>query len=166
MLKFPSQLFSAFQNRSPSAQQKCLSARKPGSSSDVWIQFERNFYHRWIWQSVHALEIYHLFSRGLWGAHTALCTWKSMSSDRSSQPSALQLARPILGRCLWLDKSKSLIYTGGHNSYRSVYAWLEVVRSRNQTYTVWVTMVRQRRAPIFEIARFANKEKTGSCSLG
>jgi hypothetical protein len=39
---------------------------------------------------VHALEFYHLFSHwGLWGAHTALCTWKSMWSDRSSQPASL-----------------------------------------------------------------------------
>jgi len=166
MLKVPSQLFSAFQNLSPSAQQKVYQ-RQIWIFFWLWIQFERNFYHRWIWHSVHALEIYHLFSRGLWGAHTALCTWKSMSSDRSSQPSALQLARPILGRCLWLDKSKSLIYTGGHNSYRSVYAWLEVVRSRNQTYTVWVTMVRQRRAhPYLKSRDLQTKKKTGSCSLG
>ena len=42
-----------------------------------------------------------------------------------------------LGRCLCLDKSKSLIYTGGHDSYVLVrtFDW-KLIRSRNQTYTV------------------------------
>ena len=156
MLKVTSQLFSAFQNRSPSAQQKCLSARKPGSSSDVWIQFERNFITDGS-DSVHALEFYHLFSRGY---EAPILRFVLRNLCRQIGPASL--ACWWQDRLVWLDKSKSLIYTGGHNSYRTVQAWLKVVRPRNQTNTVWVTMVRQARAPRFEIARFSNKEKNQS----
>lgn len=80
-----------------SAQQKCL----PAANLDLfwlWILFERNFYHQWSSDSVHALEINHLFSRGLWqgGAHTVLCTWISMSSDQSSQ-TGRPATRPVSG---------------------------------------------------------------------
>ena len=71
-----------------------------------------------------------------------------------------------LGRCLCLDKSKSLIYTGGHDSYVLVrtFDW-KLIRSRNQTYTVWVTIVGQARGAVFEIARFSNKEKNQRLQL-
>ena len=71
-----------------------------------------------------------------------------------------------LGRCLCLDKSKSLIYTGGHDSYVLVrmFDW-KLIRSRNQTYTIWVTIVGQARGAVFEIARFSNKEKNQRLQL-
>jgi hypothetical protein len=133
----------------------------------LWIQFERNFYHRWIWQSVHAFRNLPSFQSGLWAAHTVLCTWKSIRlSDWSNQPS-LTLAGPTRWWELAGQTQVTHIYAGGHDSYSSVQVRLRVIRPDNQICTLWVTMIRQAREAIFEIARFSNrKKKTSACSFG
>ena len=144
-----------------SAQQKCL----PAANLDLfwlWILFERNFYHQWSSDSVHALEINHLFSRGLWqgGAHTVLCTWISMSSDQSSQ-TGRPARRPVSG---WAAPSRwstleDTIVTGARD-------WLQVVTHRNPTHTVWVTMVGEASTRIWNRAIFKQGKTTRTCYFG
>ena len=134
----------------------------------LWIQFERNFITDGSDRVCTLLEIYHLFSRGyIWAAHTVLCTWKSIRlSDWSNQPS-LRLAGPTRWWELAGQTQVTHIYAGGHDSYSSVQVRLRVIRPDNQTCTLWVTMIRQAREAVFEIARFSNrKKKTSACSFG
>ena len=151
-----------------SAQQKCL----PAANLDLfwlWILFERNFYHQWSSDSVHALESNHLFSQGLWqgGAHTVLCTWISMSSDQSSQRDrCLCDGQACYKAGFWLGWSKSVVYTGGHNSYRSARDWLQVVTHHNPTHTVWVTMVGEASTRIWNRAIFKQGKTTRTCYFG
>ena len=66
----------------------------------------------------------------------------------------------------WLGCSKSVVYTGGHNSYRSARDWLQVVTHRNPTHTVWVTMVGEASTRIWNRAIFKQGKTTRTCYFG
>ena len=141
---------------------------KSGSFSDFEFSLREIFITDGSDRVCTLLEIYHLFSRGyIWAAHTVLCTWKSIRlSDWSNQPS-LRLAGPTRWWELAGQTQVTHIYAGGHDSYSSVQVRLRVIRPDNQTCTLWVTMIRQAREAVFEIARFSNrKKKTSACSFG
>lgn len=93
---------------------KMFISSKSGSFSDFEFSLREIFITDGS-DSVHALEFYHLFSRGY---EAPILRFVLRNLCRQIGP-----ASPACwwqGRLVWLDRSKSLIYTGGHDSYRSV----------------------------------------------
>jgi len=113
-VKSPVPTFHSFPKPISLRPTKMFISCKSGSFSDFEFSLREIFITDGS-DSVHALEFYHLFSRGY---EAPILRFVLRNLCRQIGP-----ASPACwwqGRLVWLDKSKSLIYTGGHDSYRSV----------------------------------------------
>ena len=94
---------------------------------------------------------------GLWGAHTALCTSKSMWSDRSSQ-------RLLV--CWWQGRLVAVWTNPSHSSTLedTIVTGVRTLDWKSSDLAIKPTQFElqwldKARGPKFEIARFSNKEK-------
>ena len=149
--KIPSQLFSTFWNRFPFLRPtKMFTSGKSGSFLTLNSVWEKFLSPMIIWQCARFRNQPSFQSGALTGWRPYCALYLDIYVVGPVQPDG----QACYKAGFWLGCSKSVVYTGGHNSYRSARDWLQVVTHRNPTHTVWVTMVGEASTRIWNRAIF------------